>query len=302
MTVTAAPADLSTPDGDRHTFLGDFRESVRDVWAHRELLMQLTRRDITLRYKQSIMGFAWAILMPLLVVLAGLVVRLAMAQVSGEPLALKGIGGVAVKALPWAFFVGAVSFASTTLISNSNLVSKVYFPREVLPLAATLTQVFDSLVGVAVLAILLPFLGAQFSFALLWVVPLALLLLLLTAAICLTLACLNLFFRDVKYLVQVLLTFGIFFTPVLFDAAMFGERWGRLLLQLNPIAPLVEGFRLAVIEGHNLAHPLRVVQEGRLVELWVPGALLWVALLTLVGALASTALFRRLQYLFAEYV
>lgn len=287
---------------DRPGLLAEFRESVTDVAAHRELLAQLTRRDITLRYKQSVMGFAWAILMPMLVVSAGLVVRVAMAQVAGDPLSLAGMGGVAVKALPWAFFVGAVSFASTTLVGNANLVSKVYFPREVLPLAAVLTQIFDTLIGATLLAVLLPWLGGTLSPALLWVVPLTLLLVGLTAALCLALACANLFFRDVKYLVQVLLTFGIFFTPVLFDAAMLGERWGSLLLWLNPVAPLVEGFRLAIIEGHNLAEPLRVVEAGRLVELWHPGALLGVAGLTAAGGVLAVALFRRMQYLFAEFV
>ena len=298
MTTSSA---VTAPDQDRHTLVGDLREFVADVGSHRELLLQLTARDIKLRYKQAVMGFAWAVFMPVLVVLAGLVVRLAMAYVSGRPLAADGMAGVAVKALPWAFFVGAVGFASNSLISNQSLVSKVAFPREVLPLSAVLAQGVDSLVGAAALAVALPWLGATLSPALLWVLPLAALMLVLTAALCLFLACANLFFRDVKYIVQVLLTFGIFFTPVLFDAPMLGERYAGLLM-LNPLAPVLEGLRLAVVEGHNLLLPLRVEDAGRLVELWSPASLLWSAGVALVGLVLSITIFRRLQYLFAEWV
>jgi len=298
--VTSSPT-VTAPDLDRHSIPGDLREFVADVGSHRELLFQLTARDIKLRYKQAVMGFAWAVFMPVLVVLAGLVVRLAMAYVSGRPLSADGMAGVAVKALPWAFFVGAVGFASNSLISNQSLVSKVAFPREVLPLSAVLAQGVDSLVGAAALALALPWLGATLSPALLWVLPLALLMFVLTAALCLFLACANLFFRDVKYIVQVLLTFGIFFTPVLFDAPMLGERYAPVAM-LNPLAPVLEGLRLAVVEGHNLLVPLRVEEGGRLVEFWSPASLLWSAGVALVGLVLSITIFRRLQYLFAEWV
>lgn len=286
---------------DRHTIFGDLRESLADLLAHQELLLQLTGRDIKLRYKQAVMGFAWAIFMPILVVMAGLVVRLAMAYVSGQPLYLSGMAGVAVKALPWAFFVGAVGFASNSLITNQALVSKVFFPREVLPLSAVLAQGFDTSIGAIALILALPFLGATLSPALLWVIPLAALMFLLTVAICLFLACANLFFRDVKYIVQVLLTFGIFFTPVLFEATMLGERLAPLVM-LNPLAPILEGLRLVVVEGHNLLVPLRVVADGRLVEHWSPWYLAWTTGVTLVGLVLTIAMFRRLQYLFAEWV
>jgi ABC-type polysaccharide/polyol phosphate export permease len=99
----------------------------------------------------------------------------------------------------------------------------------------------------------------------------------------------------------VLLTFGIFFTPVLFDAPMLGERYAPLVM-LNPLAPLLEGLRLAVVEGHNLLVPLHVVEAGRLVELWSPWYLAWSTGLAVFGAILATTMFRRLQYLFAEWV
>lgn len=301
MTAAATPA-AEADEQNRHTVLGDFRESVHDVWAHRELLWQLARRDIVLRYKQSVMGFGWALLMPILLVSAGLVVRFVMAYMSGQPATLDDMGGVVVKSLPWAFFIGAVSFSSSTLIGNASLVSKVFFPREVLPLAAVITQGVDTLIASAAIVLVLPFAGAALTPALLWVLPLTGLLLLLTSAICLFLACANLFFRDVKYLVQIFLTFGIFFTPVLFDIPMLGERLGPLML-LNPVAPILEGFRLTVIEGHNLLEPLRVIEDGgKVAELWIPGALFAAVGVTVIGFFLSVAMFRRLQYLFAEYV
>ena len=287
-----APTRAPVEYRDRHTIFGDLRESIADLRSHGELLAQLTSRDIKLRYKQAVMGFAWAIFMPVLIVMAGLVVRLSMAYVSGKPLSVDGMAGVAVKALPWAFFVGAVGFASNSLLSNQALVSKVFFPREVLPLSAVLAQGFDTMVGTVALIIALPFLGATLSPALLWIVPLAVLLFILTTAICLFLSCSNLFFRDVKYIVQVLLTFGIFFTPVLFDAPMLGERIAPLVM-LNPLAPILEGLRLAIVEGHNLLVPLRVMEGGKLVELWSPWLLLWSAGAGVVGLVLSITMFRR---------
>ena len=282
--------------GTRSTSLADV---VREVWGARELLHQLVLRDVKIRYKQAVMGFGWALLMPVLVVMAGFVVRFAMAHVSGQPLDASSLGGMAVKALPWAFFVGAVGFATTSLTSNMNLVTKIYFPREVLPLASVLAQLFDATIGAAALAVLLPFIGAQLSGALLWVPLLVALLVLFTAGACIFLACANLFFRDVKYIVQVLLQFGIFFTPVLFDAAMFGPKAGRLIM-LNPIAPILEGFRLSVVGGHNLLQPLLVEQGGKLVELWSPWFLVYSAGWAVLGTAAAMLLFHRTQYLFAE--
>ncbi len=298
-----APAHPPVEYQDRHTIRGDLREGFHDVLAHRELLFQLAGRDIKLRYKQAVMGFAWAIFMPILVVMAGLVVRLAMAHVSGRPVVLEGMAGVAVKALPWAFFVGAVGFASNSLIANQALVSKVFFPREVLPLSAVVAQGFDTLIGAVALIIALPFLGAKLSLALLWVAPLALLLFVLTATICLFLACANLFFRDVKYIVQVLLTFGIFFTPVFYEPGLLGERGARLLM-LNPMAALLEALRVAVIDGHNLLVPLVGAGPHGASEtvLWAPWYLGYAAAWALGGLAVSLLIFRRLSYLFAEYI
>ena len=294
LTTTAEPA--------RGGMFSELREIVNDLWEYRDLLLQLTRRDLKVRYKQAVMGFAWAIFMPLLIVLAGCMIRFIMAEVSGRSIDRAAIAGLTVKSLGWSCFVGTIGFAVQSLTGNMNLVAKVYFPREVLPLATTLAHCADSALGAAVVSLMLIFLGVRPSPALIWVPVLALILVLLTAGASLLLSCANLFFRDVKYIVQVLLTFGIFFTPVLFEPAMLGPKWSMVAM-LNPLAPLLEGLRLAVVGGHNLLHPLiEINRHGQAVLAWSPWMLVYSAAWAGLGTLGSALLFHRLEFVFAEYV
>jgi lipopolysaccharide transport system permease protein len=282
--------------------VGELGVILRDIWASRDLLFQLTRRDITIRYKQAVMGIAWAVLMPVLIVLSGFLIRLAMSKYAGRPLVVTTLASIAVKAIPWAFFVGAIGFATASLSGNSSLVTKIYFPREVLTLSTVLAQTKDTGIGLIFLAILLPFLGVHYTSTLVWVPILLLLTLLFTAAAGLFLACANLFFRDVKYIVQVFLTFGIFFTPVFYEPYLLGARGARLVM-LNPMAPILEGMHLAVVRGHNLLSPLfTTLADGTVATVWLPSYLLYSAAWAIVGLLLSLLFFRRLSYLFAEYV
>lgn len=275
------------------------REAVVDVWEHRDLLVQLAVRDIKLRYKQAVMGAAWAVFMPLLIVLSGLIIRLAMAKISGSSVTGVEIANIAVKGLGWAFFVGALGFATASLVGNSNLVTKIYFPREVLPIAACIAQSFDSAIGLLAVAVVLPFLGVSPSLQLLWVPILLVLLWALSAAAALFLSCANLFFRDVKYMVQVFLSFGIFFTPVLVDAPMFGPRFAPIIM-LNPVSPILEGLRLAVVDHHNLIQPV-LSRPGDWVS-WHPWYLAYSAAWAIVGLVASALFFHRSERRFALYV
>lgn len=282
--------------------LRDFHDIAHDFWTYRDLLYQITLRDIRIRYKQAVMGFGWAIFMPALIVLAGLLIKLAMANFAGKPLQASDIASLMVKALPWSFFVGAIGFAAASLLANIALVTKVYLPREVFPVAATVAQAFDTSISSVVLLIALPFLGVQLSWSLLWVPVLALLLFLFTTGVGLFLSCANLFFRDVKYIVQVLLTFGIFFTPVLFDASMVGPTASRLIM-LNPLSPFLEGMRLCVVEGHNLLMPLtQVGAHGQVFLAWSPWYLAYGLFCSVGGLLASALMFHRLEFVFAEYI
>lgn len=276
-------------------------EIGRDLVEYRHLLRQLVIRDIRIRYKQAVMGFAWAVFLPILIVLSGIIVRFAMSYLSGDSLDSEVIAGLAVKSIPWAFFVGAIQFASGSLIGNINLVTKIYFPREVLPLSAVFAQGFDTAIGAVAIALVLPFLSVGYGLQSLWVVPLILILLLLTLGTALLLSCANLFFRDVKYIVRVMLTFGIFFTPVFFEPQMFGALGGQVMM-LNPLAPVLEGLRLSIVEGHNLLHPLTVTQNDVAMLAWTPWYLLYVTAIAVVGTVGASLFFHRLEFLFAEYI
>lgn len=277
-------------------------EAARETWESRELLFQLALRDIRIRYKQAIMGFGWAILMPLLVVGAGIVVRLVIQRSSGQPLDLSAFGGMAAKGVCWSFFAGALGFATSSLVANVSLVSKIYFPREVLPLSSVAAQAFDSGIATMALAVALPFLGMELSPALLWLPVLAFLLLALTSASALFLSCANLFFRDVKYIVQLLLTFGIFFTPVLIEPSMLGKK-GASLMMLNPLAPILEGVRVVLQHGQSLlSRVVETTAAGATIVVWEPWYLLYSAVWAIGGLFLSLLVFHRLEFIFAEYL
>lgn len=275
-------------------------EAGREIWQSRELLYQLTLRDIRIRYKQAVMGFGWAILMPVMIVGAGLIVRLVLST-TGVTAANTGFAGMAAKGICWSFFSGAIGFGTSSLIANVNLVSKVYFPREVLPLSSIGAQGFDTLIAITALAIALPFLGVTPSLALAWLPGLGILLIALTSAAALFLSCANLFFRDVKYIVQLLLTFGIFFTPVLIEPAMLGPL-GAKLIMFNPLAPILEGVRLA-LAGHGLLAPIvESTAKGTAIVTWQPWYLLYSAGWAFGGLAIALLIFHRLEFIFAEYL
>ena len=277
------------------------REASTEVWDHRDLLEQLTLRDIKLRYKQAAMGFMWAVFMPCLIVLSGLIIRYAMARIAGQSLVSEDIANIAVKGVGWAFFVGALGFATASLVGNSSLVTKIYFPREVLPISAVAAQSFDTSIGLVTLIVLLPFLGVRGHLSLLWVPVLLALLLLFTTAASLFLSCANLFYRDVKYIVQIVLMFGIFFTPVFFEPSMLGAR-GAHLAMLNPLTGILEGLRISIVTGEGLMHPITRMVHGIETPVWEPWELAYSAFWAIAGMIGATAMFRRLQPLFAEFI
>jgi lipopolysaccharide transport system permease protein len=260
------------------------REALRELLRNRELLYMITWREIRIRYKQSVMGVLWAVLMPVIITCAGIVVRVVASRVSGRPITGADIGGIGVKALPWAFFVSALRFGTATLTGNSSLVTKIKFPRLIFPLSSVLTSLFDMLIAIPVLIVLFPIAGIGISLTVLWVPVLLIILIVLTAGLTIVTSAANLFFRDVKYLVEVVLTFAIFFTPVLYDASIAGK-W-RDVLMLNPIAPVLEGLNSSVVLGREPDLPWVAYSAG-------------VALLLFWGGIVF---FRRLEPRFAESI
>lgn len=293
-----------TWSADEHlTGFAVWREMIWEIYSYRELLGQLVLRDIRIRYKQAIMGFAWALLMPLLIVAAGCLVKIALAHASGGNVDLPRVAGMSIKALGWAFFAGSIGFAANSLVSNMALVTKVYFPRELFPFSAVITQWIDTCVGGGFLLVLLAFFAnISISVEWLWAVPVVLLLVAMTTTVALLLSCANVFFRDVKYIVQIVLTFGIFFTPVFYEPELFGPH-GSFIMMLNPLSPILEALRLAIIEKHNLLLP--VITEGHdglRFTTWHIGFLIYSAVISLGGFLWAWRYFHKMEFVFAEYV
>jgi lipopolysaccharide transport system permease protein len=221
------------------------KDELKELYRYRELLYMIAYRDIKVRYKQSIMGSLWAVLMPILIVGAGVVVRYAYAVASGKPLETADIASVAVKSLPWAFIVSSIRFSCNSLINNHNLVTKIYFPKEVFPIAAVIASLFDLVVASGALVLFLLLIRIGWSAQLVWVPVLLTSMMILAVGVAMVLAAASLFFRDVKYIVEVVLTFGIFFTPVLYDVRMLGEK--GVWLMLNPMAPILEGLSACIV-------------------------------------------------------
>jgi lipopolysaccharide transport system permease protein len=228
---------------------GAMKQELQELYRYRELLYMIAYRDIKVRYKQSIMGFLWAILMPILIVASGIVVRYAYALVGHAPLKTTDIADVAVKSVPWAFIVSSIRFSLNSLTGNRDLVVKIYFPKEIFPMAAVLACFFDFVVATTALIIFLVVAKIGVSIYLLWVPVLLATMIMMCLGVGMLASAASLFFRDVKYIVEIFLTFGIFFTPVFYDVRMFGDR-GKLLL-LNPIAPLLEGLSASVVHHQS---------------------------------------------------
>jgi lipopolysaccharide transport system permease protein len=263
---------------------GGLVTGLGEIVARRDLLVMLVWREIKVKYKQSVMGFLWAILMPALIVSAGVIVKYAYASLSAKHLQASDVISVAVRSVPWAFFVSSIRFSSTSLVSNANLVTKIYMPRVIFPIAAVLSQLIDLGIATSVLVVFLAFTGAHVTPQMLWLPVLLAIMVLLVTGAAIFLSAAALFFRDVKYIVEVIMTFAIFFTPVFYDVSMFGK-WAHILL-LNPVAPLLEGISAAV-----LGNPMPF---GR----WVA----YSAAVSLTGLVAAFAFFKRTEPYFAESV
>jgi len=274
---TTANLGLDVPAAKPRFLLGELVQ-------YKDLLWMITLRDIKIRYKQSVMGFLWAILMPILIIGSGFIVTVAFSTISGRATSKLDVLSVAVKAVPWAFFVSAIRFGTNSLVANKELVSKVYFPRQILPLASVAASGFDFAVAATVLAATLVILRVASGVQLLWLPLLLGLLVLLASGLAIFLACANLFFRDVKYLVEVFLTYGIFFTPVFYSAARLGK-WGPVVL-LNPVGPILEALNSVVI-------------LHRRPDL---GWLAYAAGCSLFGFLVAWRIFRKAEAAFAESI
>lgn len=242
---------------------------LRDVWEYRELLYFLVWRDIKVRYKQTALGAAWAIIQPLftMVVFAVFFGRLAKMPSDGVPYPIFAYAAL----VPWTFFANALSQASNSLVGSANLITKVYFPRLVVPLASVLSGIVDFFLAFAVLLVLMPWYGVSFSARLLYI-PFFFLLALTTAlAVALWLSALNVEYRDVRYTVPFLTQFWLFATPVAYPSSLLSEPW-RTIYGINPMVGVVEGFRWALLNTGSAPGPIVGVSSLAALTLLVGGA------------------------------
>jgi len=299
VTSSALAANPDPPVAKRVRRSPSAARILAEVWEARDLVAQFVRRDLTIRYTQAVMGVAWAVLMPMLIVGAGVMFRIVLATLSNTHVEGTSIASIAAKALPWAFFAGALSMATQSIIGNANLIGKVYFPREALPLSTVLAQCPDLVIGLLLVTIILPFVGVGVSWSALWVVPILVLLVAFTTGVSLLLSCANLFFRDVKYIVQVVLNFGVFATPVFFEPQMLGRKGGAIMLAL-PLSPLIEGLDIAMVRGQSLLSTVAVSTAKGVLVVWSPWMLLYATVVSLSALLVGLRIFRGASSRFAE--
>lgn len=241
---------------------------LADLWEYRELLYFLVWRDIKVRYKQTVLGAAWAIIQPFftMVIFSIFFGRLAKIPSDGIPYPVFAYCAL----LPWQLFAHALTESGNSLVANERLITKVYFPRLVVPLAAVLGGLVDFAIAFLVLLGMMIYYGLSLTGAIV-TLPLFLLLAVATAlGVGLWLSALNVQYRDVRYTIPFLTQFWLFATPVAYPASLVPESW-RPLLGLNPMAGVVEGFRWALLGVAHAPGPLLAVSVGVVVALLVGG-------------------------------
>jgi lipopolysaccharide transport system permease protein len=240
-----------------------------DLWAHRELLYFLVWRDVKVRYKQTVLGAAWAIIQPFLtmVVFSVFFGRLAKMPSNGVPYPLFAYAAL----VPWTFFANGLSQSANSLVGSANLIKKVYFPRLTIPMATVLSEAVDFCLAFAVLLGMMAYYHVLPTVHVVWL-PLFLLLALSTSlAVGLWLSALNVHFRDVRYVVPFITQFWLFATPVAYPSSLLHEPW-RTLYGLNPMVGVVEGFRWALLGSGPPPGAMAVVSAVMAAALLVSGA------------------------------
>ncbi len=246
---------------------GFARLGLRELWTYRELLGFMTWRIILVRYKQTLLGVAWAGLQPLLLMVVLSLFFGSFAKKAGVPGPIFFFAGL----VPWTFFANSITQSSNSLVGNANLISKVYFPRLAAPISAVLATLVDFVIAFAILVGMMGWYGIAPRWAALPVIPALALLTFVTAlGVGLWLSALNVAYRDVQYVVPFLVQLGLFASGVAFAPQTISEPW-RTLLGINPMTGVIEGFRWALLGTHARIGPMLGVSIGVSVLLLVSG-------------------------------
>ncbi len=261
------------------------RHYWRDLWRYRELFYVLAWRDVAVRYKQTIIGLAWAVIRPFLTMVVFTVVfgRLAKLPTEGAaPYALMVFAGL----LPWQFFSTALSESSASLIGNSNLISKVYFPRLIVPTAAVVVSFVDFLVSFVLLVGLIVWYRFAPSWHIVALPAFVAMAFLASLGPGLWITALNVKYRDFRYVIPFIVQFGLYVSPVGFSSSVVPEEW-RIFYSLNPMVGVIDGFRWCILGGES-----RIYAPGFAVSCAVIAFFLWLGVRE----------FRRMEKSFADLI
>jgi len=242
--TAAIPSVAPNPRAVEYTTSGtpSLLEEARDLWSYRELFFFLAWRDITIRYRQTILGAAWAVLQPVITMLVftflfGVVVKVDTGGIPGPIFYFSAL-------LPWLYFAATVSNSGNSLVSNGDLIKKVYFPRLILPGAGALVGLVDMAIGALILIVMMAYYGVLSSRLLLWL-PLTGLLFAFSFAVGVVLSATNVKYRDVKHAIPFMIQIWMFLTPVIYPTTAIPPQF-RWLLALNPLSGIIEAFRATV--------------------------------------------------------
>ncbi|MGI9067163.1 MAG: ABC transporter permease [Pyrinomonadaceae bacterium] len=285
--TVAIPSRDPTPSTDDPLILIDAEETdfglhLRELWAYRELLYFLTWRDIKIRYKQTLLGATWAIIQPLFAMLLFTLFfgKLAGIPSDGVAYPLFAYAGL----LPWTFFANAVTNSGNSLIGNTNLITKVYFPRVIIPAAAVGAGLLDFAIAFVLLIPLFIYYEIELTWSLLMLPVFLVLATLLALGVGMLMSALNVRYRDVRYALPFLIQLWLFASPVIYPSSIMPERW-RWVLLLNPMTGIIEGFRESLF--------------GKIFD-WP--AIIASTVMTLFIVTVSTFVFRRVEDTFADIV
>lgn len=245
-----------------------FEVNLAELWEYRELLYFLVWRDLKIRYKQTLIGVAWAVIQPVftMIVFSVFFGRLAGLPSDGVPYPIFYYTAL----LPWTYFANALSQASNSIVAHQQVITKVYFARVLLPVSAVLAGLVDFAVAAGILLVMMFWYGIFPTWKMLWVLPLILLVILTAVAVSLWLSALNALYRDVRYAVPFLLQFWMFASPVAYPASLVPEHW-RWLYGLNPMAGVIEGFRWALAGAGPGPGPMVLVSAGVVLVVLIAG-------------------------------
>lgn len=258
--------------------------NFKELWIYKELFLFLTWRDIIVRYKQTVIGIAWAVIRPILTMVVFSIIfgKIAKLPSNGIPYPILTFTAL----LPWQFFANTLSESSNSLISNANLISKIYFPRLIMPVAAVLSGVVEFLISFLILIVMIIYYKMPLTFNIIYL-PLFFIFAFVTSlGIGLWFSALNVEYRDVRYVIPFLIQIGLYISPVGFSSTIIPDYW-KLLYSLNPMVGVIDGFRWSLL-GHNIS-------------LYMPGLYLSI-LISILILITGSIYFRKMERTFADII